>query len=162
MLEDDVALFRRQVKILNRRLQRELPTMYGLSFTTLQLLVTVAIAPTPIRPGQLATELEMTNSNVAAALRQLEAKGYVVRRDDPEDGRKAFIDMTDLGHKVVADSRGGQYAWLRETIERLLTRKEQQTLLQAGDLMQRLAESSPPPVPAATSSGRRKRAEAGG
>jgi DNA-binding MarR family transcriptional regulator len=38
-----------------------------------------------MRPGELAGELQMTTSNVAAALRSLEEEGLVARRGDPED-----------------------------------------------------------------------------
>ena len=146
MIDEEVARLRKQVKVFYRRLQRELPGVHGLSQTGIQMLAIVRRSPDGVRPGQLATELQMTNSNVAAALRILEAQGLVVRRNDPTDGRKAFIDATELGVEVGAKIRGSHYAWMRETIGSVLTEDEQRLLLKAGDLMQRLAEHVPTPV----------------
>ena len=140
MHDEEVFRLRKQIRALNRRLQRERPVVEGLSYTTLRLLLTVERSVAPMRPGQLATELQMTNSNVAAALRSLEAQGMVVLRSDPEDGRKAIVDLTKKGIKVVGETRQRYSAWLHETIEGVLTKSEQRLLLQAGFLMQRLAD----------------------
>jgi DNA-binding MarR family transcriptional regulator len=137
---EDVSRLRKQVKALYRRLQRELPQVEGLPFTAFQMLRVIERAPGRIRPGELAAELEMTNSNVAAALRALEAKGLVVRRQDPTDGRKAFMEMTQLGDKVIAENRDSPSAWFLRSMEQALTEREQRLLLQAGDLMQCLAD----------------------
>lgn len=146
MIDEDAALLRKQVKLFYRRLQRELPGVHGLSQTGVQMLGIVRRSPDGVRPGQLAAELQMTNSNVAAALRSLEAQGLVIRRSDPTDGRKAYIGMTKLGAEIGAKIRDSHFAWMRETIESLLTEEEQRVLLQAGTLMQRLAEHVPAPI----------------
>ena len=142
MLDEDVYRLRKQIKMLYRRMQREQPAVEGLSPTTLQLLVAVERSATPMRPGQLAAELQMTNSNVAAALRLLEGQGLVVLISDPDDGRKAFVRLTKQASKVVAEIRESHNVWLKETAERALTEKEQRLLIQAGDLMQRLADDA--------------------
>jgi DNA-binding MarR family transcriptional regulator len=85
----------------------------------------------------------MTSPNIAAALRSLESQGLVSRRKDPDDGRKAFIDMTPRGRKVIAEARRSWRAWLRDTIEYALTDSERTLLFRAGDLLQRLAEDDP-------------------
>ncbi|NKJ00953.1 MarR family transcriptional regulator [Novosphingobium sp. SG707] len=140
MLDEDVARLRKQVKAFHRRLQRDLPISNGLSLTTLHILATLDRAATAMRPGEIATELQMTDSNVAAALRSLESQNLVLRRSDPADGRKAFIDITDLGRSVADQTRRSYYAKLSRAIESSLTEQEQSLLLQAGMLMQRLAD----------------------
>lgn len=145
MKEEEVSRLRKQVRAFSRRLQRELPSVHGLSHTAQQMLGYVARAPDGLRPSQLAAEMQMTNSNVAAALRMLESSQLVVRLDDPSDGRKALIKATSQGVELVARIRGTHYAWLRRTIETLLPPKDQQLLLRAGEIMQRLAEHVPEP-----------------
>lgn len=140
VLEDKAYRFRLQVKALYRRLQRELPEISGFSTTTIQLLVAVEKSTGPIRPGQLAKELRMIDSNVAAALRSLEAQGMVVSRSDPSDGRRSIVILTDLGAQAVTKIRRSRYAWLKETIDSVLDDNEQRLLFQAGELMQRLAD----------------------
>jgi DNA-binding MarR family transcriptional regulator len=83
----------------------------------------------------------MTTSNVAAALRVLESSGLVVRRPDPADGRKAFIELTEQGKQVVEDIRRTSHTWLSRTMNELLSPQERRILLQAGDLMDRIADA---------------------
>ncbi len=130
----------RQVKKLYRRVQREQPVVAGLSTTTLQMLVALERAAGPLRPGELAAELEMKNSNVASALRGLDKQGLINRRADPADGRKVLIDLTGEGRRRIADARRRRTAWLQEAVDELLTPKEQSLLFAAADLMERLAE----------------------
>ncbi len=143
MKGEDAAHLRKQVRALYRRMQRETPAVEGLPFTALQMLAAVERAPTPVRPSELAVELGVTTSNVAPVLRSLETQGMLNRRVDPVDGRKALVALTDLGKKVVADTRKSYYAWLQTAMEDQLTSEERRLLLQAGDLMQRLADHDP-------------------
>ena len=139
MRYDDVSRLRKQIKTLYRRLQREFSGVDGLTITTFQMLRVVERSPQPVSPSFLAEELEMTHSNVAAALRTLETKLLVVRRRDPSDGRRAFIEITALGSKLVMKARGTPSAWLKNTMEVALSEDEQRQLLKAGGLMERLA-----------------------
>jgi DNA-binding MarR family transcriptional regulator len=140
VIDEQASRLRKQVKAFYRRLRRELPTALGLSQTLVSMLGLVGKSPDGVRPGELAGELQMTDSNVAAALRTLEARGLIVRSGDPTDGRKVLVSCTPLGAKTAHEARQIHYAWLRTTIEALLTKEEQHVLLAAGDLMQRLTE----------------------
>ncbi|HEX4833565.1 MAG TPA: MarR family transcriptional regulator [Trebonia sp.] len=143
MREEGVYRLQQQLKRLQRRVQREQPSVEGLSHTELQLLVVLERAGRPLRPGDLAAELQMTTSNVATTLRSLEAGGLVARRADPADGRKALVSLTSLGTETITGARRDRDAgaWLQEAVFRLLTMEEQAVLERAGELMQRLAEA---------------------
>jgi len=117
--------------------------MEGLSTTAYEVLIAVDVADEPKQPGQLGEELQMTSPNVAAALRSLENLGLVVRRKDPSDRRKAYIEITDDGRAVIGDARQGWRGWLRDAIERHLTSSERELLFKSGYLMQRLADDDP-------------------
>lgn len=132
--------FQRQLKLLYRRVQRERPATEGRPLTELQMLAALDRAREPLRPSELADELDMARSNVASALRSLEADGLIARRGDPTDGRKAFITISDAGSRVVAVARRGWLAWLQHAIDDELTAEEQRILLRAADLMRRLSE----------------------
>ena len=67
---------RAQVAALQRRIRAEAPTVEGLPRAALTVLAAVVRRP-GITPRDVATELHMTSSNVAAALRDLEAGGLV-------------------------------------------------------------------------------------
>lgn len=143
MREEDVYLLQRDIKRLHRRVQREQPGVEGVSYSALQVLVTLERAGRPLHPGELAGELQMTTSNVAAALRSMEADELIVRQPDPEDGRKAQVSLTTKGAQLIVSARRGKHAWLHQAIEALLSDSEQELLLEAGKLMRRLALSGP-------------------
>jgi DNA-binding MarR family transcriptional regulator len=143
MDKGDVRRLRGQIKALERRLRRELQGVGELPVTSLQVLGAVERSGVAMTPGELTSELQMTTSNVAASLRPLEAAGAVRRRRDPDDGRRVFVEATDAGRDLVADYRRGRDAWFWQTVEAVLTEGEQRLLLQAGELMQRLADHVP-------------------
>lgn len=138
MHDDAVSLFRLQVKALQRRLRQEVPPQRGLSRSALQVLAAVARAP-GASPGEVATELQMTSSNVAAALREVEAAGFVERRKHPEDARRVRLTATGPGAEVVAAIRNERDTWLGRAVDAVLTEPEQRVLVEAGRLMERLA-----------------------
>jgi DNA-binding MarR family transcriptional regulator len=142
MRDEDVHRLQRQIKQLYRRVQREQPVAEGLSMTALQVVTTLERSPEALRPSELSAELQMTSSNVAAALRALEARNLVQRRPDPADGRKAFIELTPHARQVISDIRRSRHAWLQDAVDDLLSPQEQHLLMQAGQLMERLANHS--------------------
>lgn len=142
MRDDDIRRLRGQLKALQRRLRRlEVRPVAGLTHTCLQVLSAADRAGGSTTPGRLTADLQMTSSNVAAALRALEDAGMVVRRPDPGDGRRAFVDVTEQGRDLVAEHRRGRDAWLGRAVEAALSPAEQEQLLAAGHLLQRLAEA---------------------
>jgi DNA-binding MarR family transcriptional regulator len=65
----------------------------------------------------------------------------VARRPDPEDGRQILIELTDRGGAILAEDRARREGWLATVIEADLTPDEQQVLLEAIEILRRLAES---------------------
>jgi DNA-binding MarR family transcriptional regulator len=144
MRDEDVRRLREQLRALQRRLRREVRAVDGLSHTCLQVLSATERAGGSTTPGQLTTELRMTSSNVAAALRALVEAGMVARRRDPGDGRRAFVDITDRGRDLVVEHRRGRDAWLGRAMDAVLSPAEQQQVLTIGELLQRLADADVP------------------
>jgi DNA-binding MarR family transcriptional regulator len=141
--DEEIARFRAQMLVLQRRLRRETPVL-GLSLTAIRVLNASVRLPGDPQPRHLAEDLQMTSSNVAAALRELEEAGLVARQRDPQDGRRVLVVVTDRGQAMVADRRRERDSWLGQAIGALLDENEQRALLAAGELMERLAEYVPP------------------
>jgi DNA-binding MarR family transcriptional regulator len=59
----------------------------------------------PASPGPMAEEERVSPQAIATTVAALETKGYVVRRPDPADGRRAIVSLTDLGAAVRRDRR---------------------------------------------------------
>jgi DNA-binding MarR family transcriptional regulator len=144
MDEGEVRRFRRQVKLLYWRLRRETPPLAGLSRTEQSVLAALVRLPDGSGPRQVADELWMTSSNVAAALRVLEEAGLVVRRRDPGDARRVLIEVTASGAGLVATARGERDGWFGRAIESTLDPEERRQLLAAGELFERLAAFDDP------------------
>lgn len=142
MDDDAVSLFRLQVKALQRRLRQEVPPLRGLSRSALQVLAAVSRKP-GTSPREVAAELQMTSSNVAAALREGEGGGFLERRRDPDDARRARLSLTVAGAEAVARMRNERDTWLGRAVDAVLTADEQRTLVEAGRLMERLAHFEP-------------------
>ncbi len=124
--------------------------MRGLSRMALSVLAAIARLSDRPRPRDVAAELQMTSSNVAAALRELEAAGFVAREPDPGDGRGVRLHLNDSGRAAVTQVRRERDTWLGQAIERVLDEEEQRTLMLAGRLIQRLAEYEEQPAAVAS------------
>jgi DNA-binding MarR family transcriptional regulator len=137
--DEDVTRLRGQLSLLQRRLRREVTPVEGLSRPAIGVLAAIARLPESPRPRQVADELRMTSSNVAAALRELERHGFVRRDRDPADARGVRLRLSDSGAGVVRTVHRERDTWLGRAIEELLDAEEQRTLLAAGALLERLA-----------------------
>src|ERR1700761_1394024 len=146
MRDERVVVFQAQLSMLQRRLRSELSAVQALSRTLLRVLAAIERLADGATPSRVAEELQMTSSNVAAALRELEADGSIRRRRDPDDARRVLLFLTDRGSAVVAAFRVDRDTWLGRAVGSTLTRREQEELFAAGRLLQRLAEYDPTAV----------------
>ncbi|HEY9305671.1 MAG TPA: MarR family transcriptional regulator [Mycobacterium sp.] len=138
MEREEASRLRRQLMTLQRRLRREMKTA-PVALSDALVLGAIERRGGPVSPGQLAEDLIMTTSNVAAALRSLEAAGLISRQRDPSDARRVHIELTDHGRRFVVNDRRRRDDWLCDTINTSLSPREQKILRQAGELMSRLA-----------------------
>jgi DNA-binding MarR family transcriptional regulator len=81
----------------------------------------------------------MTSSNIASALRELDAGGYVTRGRNAHDGRQVNITLTEKGRTAMAHRQATKSTRLQHAIESTLDDREQRELLEAGDLLERIS-----------------------
>ena len=102
--------------------------------------------------GRLDREGAMSVSDLAAADRvrpqsmaqtvaDLEADGLVSRRPDPDDKRRALVELTPHGRTALNDDRRKREGWLAEVIAGDLSAEEQVVLREAAGLLRRISES---------------------
>lgn len=139
MQEADVRRFQEQLKALQRRQRREWTSPAGLTETAVRVLGSIARRPAGSQPGLIADDLGLTSSNVAAALRELEARGLITRAKDEQDSRRTNLRPTPAGTTVVASSRNERYGWLARAIDAVLDDDQQAQLLEAGMLLEQLS-----------------------
>ena len=90
-------------------------------------------------PAAVAEYLGLTKGTVSQSLQRLEEKGYVVKRQDPQDGRVVRLSLTAKGKKLASHSvfEGVEAFFARQsgndvaTFERLAT--ELLRVLQTGN-----------------------------
>ena len=130
MDEIEVRTLQAHLRRLHRRVARSLPPLDGVSRSATRVLIIVArcAGGEGAQPGRIAGALEMTASNVAAALRELEQAGYVARQRTAADGRRIAVVLTERGAEAVAAHRTLRVDGLREAIEGALAPDEQAQL----------------------------------
>jgi DNA-binding MarR family transcriptional regulator len=95
----------------------------------------------PASTSDLAAAERMRPQSMAQTVRDLEATGLVSRRPDPEDGRRALVELTAAGRERLYAARARREGWLTELFERDLTAAERETLREALVLLRRIADS---------------------
>jgi DNA-binding MarR family transcriptional regulator len=95
----------------------------------------------PASTSDLAAAERMRPQSMAQTVRELESAGLVSRRPDPDDGRRALVELTPAGVERLHTARARREGWLAELFEREFTADERETLRAALPLLRRIADS---------------------
>jgi DNA-binding MarR family transcriptional regulator len=95
----------------------------------------------PASVSDLATAERMRPQSMAQTVHDLEAAGLVSRRPDPDDRRRAFVELTPDGRELLAETRARREGWLTDTLERELDERERELLREAVTLLDRIADA---------------------
>ena len=95
----------------------------------------------PASTSDLAAAERMRPQSMAQTVRDLESAGLVSRRPDPDDGRRALVELTPAGLDRLHTTRARREGWLAELFEREFTADERETLRAALPLLRRTADS---------------------
>jgi DNA-binding MarR family transcriptional regulator len=91
--------------------------------------------------SDLASAERMRPQSMAQTVRDLEDAGLVSRRPDPDDRRRALVELTEAGTQVLRTSRARREGWLTETLARDFDEHERRLLREAVALLQRIADA---------------------
>lgn len=78
--------------------------------------------------------------SMGATIAGLEEAGLVKGRLDPADGRQTILSLTDDARGRIKASRAARDDWLFNVIRTTFTRREQQTLANAMQLLKRIVD----------------------
>jgi DNA-binding MarR family transcriptional regulator len=92
--------------------------------------------------SDLAALERMRPQSMAQIVKELESGGLVSRRPDPDDGRRALVELTADGLETLEEDRRRRLGWLAAAIEDL-DASERAALRAAVPILHRLAESDP-------------------
>ena len=136
----DVAItdFAHAIGLLVRRV-RAAATADELSWTESRVLKHLAIEG-PATTADLARVQGMKPQSMRPIVAELEKLGMIRRKPHATDGRQVNLELTAKGEAIQKSSVDAKRTWLTQAISQL-DPKERETLLEAGRIMKRLAES---------------------
>ena len=92
--------------------------------------------------SELAAAERVRPQSMAQTVAELETDGLVVRRPDPNDRRRAPVELTEEGHRALHADRRRREGWLANAIAEQLSPSEQTVLHEAVELLRRLTETA--------------------
>jgi DNA-binding MarR family transcriptional regulator len=95
----------------------------------------------PASISDLAAADRVRPQSMAQTVRELESAGWVSRRPDPDDGRRAILELTDAGLARLQANRAAREDWLTQALERELDPAEREHLAEAIALLGRVADA---------------------
>lgn len=90
--------------------------------------------------SDLAAKERVRPQSMAQTVADLERDGYVERRADPGDRRRALVGLTAGGRRTLAEDRRQREGWLAEALEAKLSPDEQAVIAEAVEILRRLAD----------------------
>ncbi|NEB06288.1 MarR family transcriptional regulator [Streptomyces sp. SID13726] len=86
----------------------------------------------------LASAEGVRPQSMAATLTALDRHGLIRRGQDPEDGRRQLVTLTEEGRARIEDNRQVREEWLARAFQDRCTEEERQLMLTALGLLDRL------------------------
>jgi DNA-binding MarR family transcriptional regulator len=78
-----------------------------------------ALAERAYTVSELATRLQITKQGAAQIVADMESRGLVERRPDPNDGRARLVRLTDEGSRALREARSFHRAFERRLVREL-------------------------------------------
>ncbi len=138
MSSDDAStLIVRSVLLLGRRL-RAARAEGSVSLSTIAMLATLhRLGPMPA--WRLALEERLQPQSVTRIVAAMERDGFISRSRNGQDRREIELALTPHGRKVLSEDIRARRAWLEKAIEACLSPEERETLIEASQIMLKLA-----------------------
>jgi len=114
---------------LTAALNRQLQTESGLSLADYDVLVQLTEAPDGrLRPYELQRALDWEQSRLSHHLSRMQRRKLVARDECVDDGRGAYVQITDAGRQAITNAAPGHVATVRNLVFDALSREQVATL----------------------------------
>ncbi len=133
------TLILRSVLLLGRRL-RAARAEGPHSLSTIAILATLhRLGPMPA--WRLALEEHLQPQSVTRIIAALERDELISRTRSEIDRREIELSITPHGRTVLSEDMGSRRAWLEKAMDARLTPEERTTLMEASEIMLKLAQA---------------------
>lgn len=138
----------RLTALLPATLHRELQAESGLSLPDFEVLVQLTDTPEGrVRVSDLARALHWERSRVSHHVARMARRGLVAREECPDDGRGAFVVVTQEGRGAIERAAPAHVRTVRRLVFDNLTEAETDALARViGKVLPQLEEASAAPV----------------
>ncbi|MBO4495835.1 MAG: MarR family transcriptional regulator [Clostridiales bacterium] len=58
-----------------------------------------------VSAGEISEYMNVSTARVAVLLKKMSDKGLIVKKNDPNDGRRVMVSITDLGQELLAEKQ---------------------------------------------------------
>jgi DNA-binding MarR family transcriptional regulator len=131
----------RELRIGISRLRRRLREVAALDeLTPSQTAVLSRLMDGPQGTSDLAAAEGVRPQSMAATVAVLEERGFLDRRQDPDDGRRQLLALTDEAHAYISDNRALRESWLAAALDERYSAAERRTIAEALRLLERLTD----------------------
>jgi len=139
---DSAATLAREIRGLAGKLKRRLREQAdGGDLTPSQTSVLLRLEKDgSATTSSLARAEGMRPQSMGAVIAALESAGLVQGAPDPADGRQTILSLTDACRQRIDEGRAARQDWLFRTIRARFSAQEQQQLMAAVALLQRLVD----------------------
>jgi DNA-binding MarR family transcriptional regulator len=103
-----------------------------------QLSVMARLEDKTLTPRELASIECVSPPSMTRTVSGLVERGFVVRHDDPEDGRQVFVSLTAQGLVTLKETRRKRDAWMATRLKGI-SAEERDVLVRATGILTRLA-----------------------
>ncbi len=110
---------------LTAALTRDLQANSELSMADFEVLVNLTDIPEGrLRPSELAAGMKWDRSRLSHHIKRMEARGLVTRDGCPEDGRGAFVGITEAGRQAIEGAAPSHVRAVRRMVVDALSPEE--------------------------------------
>jgi DNA-binding MarR family transcriptional regulator len=130
----------RELRVLVGRLRRrvkEVADTYELTASQLAVISRLD-REGPATASDLAAAERVRPQSMAATLAAIDERGWLVRRQHPDDGRKQLLSLSDSARAHLSDGRQVRDEWLGRALADRYTEAERATIAEALQLLGRL------------------------
>jgi DNA-binding MarR family transcriptional regulator len=137
--------YMRMRTLLHAQIVRDLAREAGLSGPDYDVLSNVSEAEgRRARLGDLAARMAWSRSRLSHHITRMEQRGLVTREDCADDGRGAFVVLTDAGLRAIQAAAPGHVASVRRHFIDLLSREQLDALADISQTVVRRLGDEPP------------------